>query len=186
MFSWKDIGAARHSSSSKYVASIMDGPRPRWCQLRQHLLPRCYDDTPRHHQTEDAAWPLRGNLPRYALWEIWWSEGWRGMFRSFGVTLLTNVPYGMVMLSTNECLRFVFLEYKRRTGGGRRHDHMVNRSSSILDTGALRTTRDVATPCGLSSRRTPPSFPHHHHEIHISPPGRARRRCGRRRWRCAY
>ena len=38
------------------------------------------------------------------------NEGWSGLYRSFGVTLLTNVPYGMVMVSTNEFLRSVLSE----------------------------------------------------------------------------
>jgi solute carrier family 25 iron transporter 28/37 len=34
-------------------------------------------------------------------------EGWRGLYRSFPITLVTNVPYGMIMMSTNEWLRGV-------------------------------------------------------------------------------
>ena len=34
-------------------------------------------------------------------------EGWKGLYRSFPVTLMTNVPYGMIMMSTNEWLRGV-------------------------------------------------------------------------------
>jgi solute carrier family 25 (mitochondrial iron transporter), member 28/37 len=33
------------------------------------------------------------------------SEGWFSLFRSFPVTLATNVPYGMVMVGTNEYLK---------------------------------------------------------------------------------
>lgn len=32
-------------------------------------------------------------------------EGWPGLYRSFPVTLATNVPYGMIMVSTNEFLK---------------------------------------------------------------------------------
>jgi len=32
-------------------------------------------------------------------------EGYLGLYRSFPVTLLTNVPYGMIMMSTNEFLK---------------------------------------------------------------------------------
>ncbi|KAL7538593.1 hypothetical protein ACHAWF_006145 [Thalassiosira exigua] len=32
-------------------------------------------------------------------------EGWRGLYRSFPVTLATNVPYGMIMMTANEGLR---------------------------------------------------------------------------------
>lgn len=34
-------------------------------------------------------------------------EGWRGLYRSFPVTLATNVPYGAVMVSTNEFLKSI-------------------------------------------------------------------------------
>lgn len=33
------------------------------------------------------------------------NEGYSGLYRSFPVTLLTNVPYGMIMVSTNEFLK---------------------------------------------------------------------------------
>ena len=32
-------------------------------------------------------------------------EGWRGLYRSFPITVMTNVPYGMIMMTTNEWLR---------------------------------------------------------------------------------
>lgn len=32
-------------------------------------------------------------------------EGWGGLYRSFPVTVMTNVPYGMIMMTTNEWLR---------------------------------------------------------------------------------
>jgi len=56
----------------------------------------------------------------HAFGQICQSEGWVGLYRSFGVTLLTNVPYGMVMVSTNEFLRSVLLEWKQHgnDGGG--------------------------------------------------------------------
>ena len=34
-------------------------------------------------------------------------EGWRGLYRSFPITLVTNIPYGMIMMGTNEWLRGV-------------------------------------------------------------------------------
>ena len=34
-------------------------------------------------------------------------EGWKGLYRSFPITVMTNVPYGMIMMSTNEWLRAV-------------------------------------------------------------------------------
>ena len=29
-------------------------------------------------------------------------EGWKGLYCSFPITVMTNVPYGMVMMTTNE------------------------------------------------------------------------------------
>ena len=34
-------------------------------------------------------------------------EGWTGLYRSFPITVMTNVPYGMIMMTTNEWLRAV-------------------------------------------------------------------------------
>lgn len=34
-------------------------------------------------------------------------EGWKGLYRSFPITVMTNVPYGMIMMTTNEWLRAV-------------------------------------------------------------------------------
>ncbi|KAL7524842.1 hypothetical protein ACHAXR_000740 [Thalassiosira sp. AJA248-18] len=34
-------------------------------------------------------------------------EGWKGLYRSFPITVMTNVPYGMIMMTTNEWLRGV-------------------------------------------------------------------------------
>jgi len=44
-------------------------------------------------------------------------EGWRGLYRSFNVTVMTNVPYGMIMMTTNEWLRGA-LEDGLYSGGG--------------------------------------------------------------------
>ncbi|KAL3810983.1 hypothetical protein ACHAXA_008569 [Cyclostephanos tholiformis] len=48
-------------------------------------------------------------------------EGWRGLYRSFPVTVMTNVPYGVVMMTTNEWLRGTLEDglYGRR---GEEHD----------------------------------------------------------------
>lgn len=42
-------------------------------------------------------------------------EGWGGLYRSFNVTVMTNLPYGMIMVSTNEFLRGVLLDMKRQS-----------------------------------------------------------------------
>lgn len=34
-------------------------------------------------------------------------EGWKGLYRSLPVTVMTNIPYGMIMMTTNEWLRGV-------------------------------------------------------------------------------
>lgn len=44
-------------------------------------------------------------------------EGWGGLYRSFNVTVMTNLPYGMIMVSTNEFLRRVLMDMKRETSG---------------------------------------------------------------------
>lgn len=43
----------------------------------------------------------------HAIRQIVRHEGLSGLYRSFPITLLTNLPYGMVMVSTNEYLREV-------------------------------------------------------------------------------
>jgi solute carrier family 25 iron transporter 28/37 len=43
-----------------------------------------------------------------ALKEMIRHEGIASMYRSFPVTLGTNIPYGMIMVGTNECLKDKF------------------------------------------------------------------------------
>ena len=50
-------------------------------------------------------------------------EGWRGLYRSFPITVMTNVPYGMIMMTTNEWLRGVLEDgmygfHEHHHGGG--------------------------------------------------------------------
>ncbi|KAL3795464.1 hypothetical protein HJC23_000822 [Cyclotella cryptica] len=58
-------------------------------------------------------------------------EGWKGLYRSFPVTLLTNVPYGMIMMSTNEWLRGVLEDglygVQRHHHSGDDNDHYERR-----------------------------------------------------------
>ena len=49
----------------------------------------------------------------HAVQQIIKYEGYVGLYRSFGITVLTNLPYGMVMMSTNEFLREMLMEWKR-------------------------------------------------------------------------
>ena len=68
-------------------------------------------------------------------------KGWKGLFRSFPVTLLTNIPYGMIMMSTNEWLRGVLEDglygVHRRLHSGDENDHYERRYhfSTILLSG---------------------------------------------------
>ena len=50
----------------------------------------------------------------HAFRQILQLEGWGGLYRSFNITVMTNLPYGMIMVSTNEFLRGVLLDAKRR------------------------------------------------------------------------
>eukprot|EP00979_Chaetoceros_neogracilis_P006809 scaffold1388_cov267-Chaetoceros_neogracile.AAC.46 len=56
-------------------------------------------------------------------------EGWAGLYRSFGVTILTNLPYGMVMVSTNEFLRDTLLDWK---AGNKEHSNVLDIQTTIL------------------------------------------------------
>lgn len=50
----------------------------------------------------------------HAFRQIIQLEGWGGLYRSFNVTVMTNLPYGMIMVSTNEFLRGVLLNAKQQ------------------------------------------------------------------------
>lgn len=56
------------------------------------------------------------------------TEGWAGLYRSFGVTILSNLPYGMIMVTTNEFLR----EYLGRS--------IVRINRMVYDTGGDANT----------------------------------------------
>lgn len=43
-------------------------------------------------------------------------EGALGLYRSFGVTLLTNLPYGIIVMNTNEFLRNAIMSYRTMNG----------------------------------------------------------------------
>jgi len=68
----------------------------------------------------------------HAFGQICQSEGWVGLYRSFGVTLLTNVPYGMVMVSTNEFLRSVLLEWKQHSDNNSSNSQQLDISTTIV------------------------------------------------------
>ena len=46
----------------------------------------------------------------HAFMQIVHLEGWGGWYRIFGVIVMTNIPYGMVMISTNELLQNMMME----------------------------------------------------------------------------
>ena len=57
-------------------------------------------------------------------------EGWRGLYRSFPITVMTNVPYGMIMMTTNEWLRGVLEDgmygfHEHHHGGGENPFHFA-------------------------------------------------------------
>jgi solute carrier family 25 iron transporter 28/37 len=47
---------------------------------------------------------------RAAVQQIAATEGWFALYRSFPVTLVTNIPYGMIMVSTNEMVKQAWTE----------------------------------------------------------------------------
>lgn len=69
----------------------------------------------------------------HAFAQIVRAEGWSGLYRSFGVTLLTNIPYGMVMVSTNEFLRDCLLSWRRQQQPcGSSHSHQLDISTTLV------------------------------------------------------
>jgi len=56
-----------------------------------------------------------------AVKNIYKHEGLLGLFRSFPITLFTNVPYGVIMVSTNDFLKDV-LQQQQTTTGARHHE----------------------------------------------------------------
>lgn len=75
------------------------------------------------------------NSMQHAITLILHHEGWMGLYRSFGVTVLTNLPYGMVMMSTNEFVRDTLLDIRAANGN----------TSQILD---LQTTMVAGCTAG--------------------------------------
>jgi len=54
------------------------------------------------------------------------SEGWTALYRSFPVTLASNVPYGMIMVATHETMKSALTERRRQQyqqPDGRYEDH---------------------------------------------------------------
>ncbi len=82
------------------------------------------------------------NSMSHAFKQIIKFEGWSGLYRSFGITVMTNIPYGMVMVSTNEFLRSVMMNWRR--------EEQINRGNDskpvILD---LKTTMFAGCGAGM-------------------------------------
>jgi len=75
------------------------------------------------------------------------SEGWVGLYRSFGVTLLTNIPYGMVMVSTNEFLRSSILRWRnQQQGNNHQQQHLDISTTLISGCGAGLVAAGVTAP----------------------------------------
>lgn len=70
------------------------------------------------------------------------NEGAVGLYRSFPITLLTNLPYGMVMVSTNEFLREVL---KTQNGAGP-SQHLDIRTTMLAGCGAGTVAAAITTP----------------------------------------
>merc|ERR1712232_405072 len=87
------------------------------------------------------------NNMTHAFKQIIKFEGWGGLYRSFGVTVMTNLPYGMVMVSTNEFLRSVLMDIKRqRSSAGMMMGEVVPAKPIFLD---LQTTMLAGCGAGM-------------------------------------
>lgn len=82
----------------------------------------------------------------HAFTQIVSKEGWGGLYRSFGVTLLTNIPYGMVMVSTNECLRDLMLRWRQQQSGGQQQQHLDISTTIVSGCGAGLVAAAVTAP----------------------------------------
>jgi len=102
----------------------------------------------------------------HAFSQIVQSEGWVGLYRSFGVTLLTNIPYGMVMVSTNEFLRSQILRWRnQQQGNNHHHQHLDISTTLISGCGAGLVAAAVTAPLDriktrLQTQRLWESVPH--------------------------
>ena len=86
------------------------------------------------------------NSMTHAFKQIIKFEGWSGLYRSFGVTVMTNLPYGMVMVSTNEFLRSVLMDIKRQRSSAGMAGEAVPAKPAILD---LQTTMLAGCGAGM-------------------------------------
>jgi solute carrier family 25 iron transporter 28/37 len=73
-------------------------------------------------------------------------EGWSGLYRSFGVTVMTNIPYGMVMVSTNEFLRNMMMDMKRNEEGGNKPAVLDLQTTMLAGSGAGMVAAAITSP----------------------------------------
>jgi len=104
-------------------------------------------------------------------------EGWVGLYRSFGVTVLTNVPYGMVMVTTNEFLRDTLMEMKARNNNN--HSNLLDIQTTMLaGCGAGAVAAGVTAPLDrvktrLQTQAFANATPMHHDVVKACPKAKA-------------
>ena len=83
----------------------------------------------------------------HAISYILHHEGWAGLYRSFGVTVLTNVPYGMIMVTTNEFLRDSIMNLKAARSHGSVHHQVLDIQTTMMaGCGAGAVAAGLTTP----------------------------------------
>lgn len=89
----------------------------------------------------------RGDMT-YAVRTIYQQEGWLGLYRSFPITLLTNVPYGILMVSTNEYLRHYLTHYRHHDlpSTSTQQPHLDLTSTMMAGCGAGAVASALTTP----------------------------------------
>lgn len=77
-----------------------------------------------------------------ALHSITKYEGHSGLFRSFPITLLTNIPYGMIMVSTNEMMK----QKLQQHGGEEQQQPLTIRTCIVASSVGGMTAAALTTP----------------------------------------
>jgi len=83
-------------------------------------------------------------------------EGWMGLYRSFGVTLLSNLPYGMIMFTTNEWLRGTLLQWKHGSDmiiKQQQQQHLDLATTLLAGMGAGAVAAGLTSPLDLVKTR---------------------------------
>jgi solute carrier family 25 iron transporter 28/37 len=117
------------------------------------------------------------NSMKHGFLHIIQHEGWQGLYRSFGVTVLTNIPYGMIMVSTNEFLRDVLLEMKKKNGDN--HSNVLDIQTTMLaGCGAGAIAAGLTAPLDriktrLQTQRFASAVPMHQDTVKACPKAKA-------------